>query len=193
MTRRVLLVIGHPRAASYCHALAEAYASGANQAGHELRRLDLAGAEFDPVLHVGYSSAMPLEAILVEAKEAITWADHLVFVYPTWWGGLPAVLKGFIDRVFLPGFAFKYREDSIWWDKLLKGRSAQLLVTMDTPPFYYKWMYRAPGHNQMKKTVLEFCGIAPVRIATYGSIKTSTDAKRAKWLAEAQAIGAALR
>ena len=96
--------------------------------------------------------------------------------------GLPALLKGFIDRVFLPGFAFKYRKDSPWWDRLLAGRSARLLVSMDTPPWYYRWVYRMPGHHEMRRTILEFCGIKPVRISQFGPVKGSTEAQRAKWL-----------
>jgi len=122
------------------------------------------------------------QRLLAAARDDILWAEHLVFVYPPWWGGLPALLKGFIDRVFLPGFAFRYRKDSPWWDRLLAGRSARLLVTMDTPPWYYRWVYRMPGHNQMKRTVLEFCGIRPVRIDGFGPVKGSTPGRRAQWI-----------
>ena len=79
-----------------------------------------------------------------------------MFVYPTWWGTMPALLKGFIDKVFQPGFGFQYRNGSVWWDKLLKGRSARLIVTMDTPPLYFRWVYGRPGHNAMKKKILGF-------------------------------------
>jgi putative NADPH-quinone reductase len=89
---------------------------------------------------------------LINAQNDITWAEHLTLVYPIWWGGIPALLKGFFDRVFLPGFAFKYRKGSPFPDKLLKGRTAHLLVTMDTPPWYYRWVYRMPGLHQMRKT-----------------------------------------
>jgi NAD(P)H dehydrogenase (quinone) len=101
----------------------------------------------------------------------IKWADHLVFVYPTWWGTMPALLKGFIDKVFLPGFGFKYRKDSVWWDKLLTGKSARLIVTMDTPPWYFRWVYGRPSHNAMKKSTLEFCGVKPVKIISIGPVK----------------------
>jgi putative NADPH-quinone reductase len=102
---------------------------------------------------------------------------------------MPALLKGFIDRVFLPGFAFKYREGSRFWDRLLSGRSAHLLVTMDTPPWYFRWVYRMPGHNQMKRTILEFSGIKPVTVSSFGPIKDSQLQKREKWLAQANAYG----
>ena len=184
--KKILVILGHPRKDSLCGALAAAYAVTARTAGAEVRELALADLVFDPVLHLGYRGEQAPEADLAAAQESILWADHLAFVYPTWWGGLPALLKGFIERVFLPGFAFRYRQDSPWWDRLLAGRSARLLVTMDTPPWYYRWFYRMPGHNQMRRTILEFCGIKPVRIAQFGPVKTSSPAQRDKWLEAAR-------
>jgi putative NADPH-quinone reductase len=86
------------------------------------------------------------------------------------------------DRLFLPGYAFKYREGSSFWDRLLSGRSAHALVCMDTPPWYFRWVYRMPGHNQMKRTILEFCGIKPVQITSFGPVRHATAEKRERWL-----------
>lgn len=119
---------------------------------------------------------------MVEIQNAITWSDHIVLVYPIWWGSLPALLKGMFDRVFLPGFAFKYREGSHFLDKLLTGRSAHAIATMDTPPWYFKLVYRSPGHHQIRKTILEFSGIKPVKITSFGPMLNATEAKRADWL-----------
>jgi len=102
---------------------------------------------------------------------------------------MPALLKGFIDRVFLPSFAFKFRESSYSWDRLLSGRSAHLLVTMNAPPWYFRWVYRMPGHNQMKRTILEFSGIKPVTITSFGPINGSTQQKREIWLDQAKTYG----
>jgi putative NADPH-quinone reductase len=102
---------------------------------------------------------------------------------------MPALLKGFLDRVFLPGFAFQYREGSRFWDRLLSGRSAHLFVTMDTPPWYYRLFYRMPGHNQMKRTILEFSGIKPVGIASFGPVRGSSQQQREKWLGLAKSHG----
>lgn len=189
MSKRILVVIGHPRPASYCHALAAAYRDGATAAGHTVTMIDLAATPFDPVLHAGYAAAQPLEPALADAQAAISAADHLVFVYPNWWGTMPAALKGFIDRTFLPGFAFLYRKNSRWWDKLLAGKTARLLVTMDTPAWYYRWIYRRPGHNQMRRTILEFCGIKPVRISEFAPIRTATSDQRTRWLSDAAKLG----
>ena len=186
---KVLVILGHPRKASFCGALAQAYGEAARAAGAEVRALALADLPFDPVLHEGYSRSQALEASLELAQVDVSWADHLVFVYPNWWGGFPALLKGFFDRTFLPGYAFKYSQDSPLPKKLLSGRSARVLVTMDSPPWYYRWLMGAPGDRQIRRTILEFCGVKPVRIAHFGSIKASTRERRAAWLTRAAELG----
>lgn len=181
-TKRILVILGHPTRDSLCGALAEAYVQAAMEAGSEVRLTRLGELEFDPVLHDGYQHTQPLEPCLQSAQADVLWARHLVFVYPTWWGAMPALLKGFFDRAFLPGFAFKYRENSSMWDRLLAGRSAHLLVTMDSPPWYYRFVSRMPGHQQMKKTILEFCGIKPVAITSFGPVRGSTAETRNQWI-----------
>lgn len=189
MGKRILVILGHSLSTSFCGALADAYIQGAKGAGNEVRYITLGELKFDPILHHGYQQIQVLEPDLQDAQQAITWAQHIVFAYPIWWGAMPALLKGFIDRVFLPGFAFKYKENSILWERLLSGRSAHLLVTMDSPPWYFRWINHMPGHHQMKRTILEFSGIKPVTISSFGPIISSTKQKREKWLAQAMVFG----
>lgn len=186
---RILLILGHPSGDSLCAGLADAYAQGARDGGAEVRLLHLGELDFDPLLHSGYRKPQPLEPDLQRAQADILWASHLAWVYPTWWGGLPALLKGFIDRVFLPGFAFRYRQGSRLWDRLLAGRSAELLVSMDSPPWYYRWLTRMPGHHQMRRAILEFSGIRPVRLHSIGPVLGADAARRQQWLRQAQALG----
>lgn len=188
MGKRILLIQGHPAPDSYCQALASRYASAARADGHELRELTLAQLVFDPLLHQGYRGEQPLEADLLAAQADILWAEHLVFVYPIWWGSVPALLKGFLDRVLLPGFAFRYHKGKAFPEGLLKGRSADLLVSMDTPPWYFRWFYRQPGIWQMKTTTLEFCGVRPVRVLRCGPLIGSTPVRRERWLTQAEAL-----
>lgn len=188
MGKRILLILGHPSTKSFCAALAERYAQSALDAGHEVRQLRLGEMVFDPVLRDSYQQIQPLEDDLNAAQSDILWAEHLTLVYPIWWGGIPALLKGFFDRVLLPGFAFKYRKGKAFPDKLLNGRTAHLLVTMDTPPWYYRLIYRMPGLHEVRKTTLQFCGIKPLRTLTFGPVLGSTDQQRRSWLQQAQAI-----
>lgn len=190
---KVLVILGHPQATSFCGAIAQAYADGAAAAGHEVRFLAVGDLDFDPIRRTGYGEAPPLEPDLVRAQEDIAWCDHMAWAYPNWWGTMPALMKGFIDRAILPGFAFKYHEGKLLWDKLLKGRSARLLVTMDTPALWYRWVIGRPGHKQMRHSVLGFCGVKPVRVSQFGVVKKATPDRREKWLRSARDLGAAAR
>ncbi len=190
MKSNITIIIGHPYADSYCAALSEAYIQGAQNSGATVRVIDLSTIQFDPNLKYGYHKRTELEEDLLVAQEAIRWADHLVFVYPTWWGTMPAILKGFIDRVFLPGFAFKYRQNSSLWDKLLKGKSAHLIVTMDTPSWYNRFVYRRAGHRIMKQATLQFSGVNPVRITEIAPVKSLSEDSRKIWLDKIHKLGA---
>ena len=188
MSKRVLIILGHPSIDSFCGAIATRYFEAATQAGCEVRIVQLGALNFDPVLHEGYNQIQTLEQDLLDAQADIMWAEHLVFVFPLWWGGVPALLKGFIDRTFLPGFAFKYRQGKVFPDKLLIGRTAHLLVAMDTAPWYYKWVYWMPGLHQMRKHTLAFCGIKPLTTLMFGPVLTSTTTQRQRWLQQAMAL-----
>ena len=187
--RKILLIMAHPDRQSFNNALADAYENGAKDSGAEIKRLDLAGLDFDLNLNRGYHEKQELEPDLQKAQELITWADHLVFVYPIWWGMMPALLKGFLDRTFLPGFAFKYRKDSPWWDQYFKGKTARIITTMDAPYIYFWLKYGCAGHKAMKKATLEFCGVKPVRITNFDRVKDSTGEKRRKWLEKVESLG----
>ncbi|WP_066331184.1 NAD(P)H-dependent oxidoreductase [Azohydromonas lata] len=181
-SRRVLVIAAHAPTGCYGAALAEAYVGHARYFGHQVRVLNLNMLQFDPVLHGGYRSVQPLEPDLAMAQEALRWAEHLTFIYPIWWGSVPAVLKGFLDRVLLPGFAFEYQPGNHFPEKLLKGRSAHIVATMDTPPWYFRWLYLAPGLRQLKRNTLEFCGVRPVRTLALGPVLGSSSPRRARWL-----------
>lgn len=187
---RILVICGHPDASSFSAALARAYCEAASDAGHEVQHLYLGELSFDPILHHGYRQVQPLEPDLVDAQARLSWAQHVVFVYPVWWGGVPALLKGFLDRLLLPGYGFRYRKNSNLWDGLLKSRSARLIATLDTPSWYFRWIWGAPAHRQMRDTVLKFCGIAPVRLSAFAPVRGSTDGQRAKWVDSVRRLGA---
>ena len=122
-------------------------------------------------------------------RQDLKWADHLVWIYPVWWGSVPAIMKGFLDRVLLPGFAFKKREGSIWWDKYFTGKSARIICTLDQPPWYYRLIYRSPSHSAMKKLTMNFIGVKSVKITTIGPIRLSKDRFRKNWLTKIEKLG----
>lgn len=189
MAKKILIINGHPDRDSFNFAIYGSYKKGALSAGHEVREIIIRDLKFNPNLQFGYRARTELEPDLLDAQEKIKWADHLVFIYPVWWGSVPAILKGFIDRVFLPGFAFKKRENSVWWDKYLTNKSARIISTMDQPQWYYRLIYHQPSHNAMKKATLNFCGIKPVKVTAIGPIRLSKDAYREKWLVKIEQLG----
>lgn len=190
---KVLVILGHPRSGSFCGALAQAYAESARAAGMWVERLDLADLAFDPSVRCPAPEDQPLEPDLQRAQALLRWADHLVFVYPAWWGTFPALLKGFLDRALTPGFAFRFTDgDPLAWDKLLAGRTAHLWVTMDTPPWVYRFITRQPGHQAMARATLGFCGIHPTFTTAIGPVRSSTSDQRKEWLETARMEAARL-
>ncbi|MFZ4929621.1 NAD(P)H-dependent oxidoreductase [Chryseobacterium sp. Mn2064] len=187
--KKIAIINGHPNKDSFNFGIAEAYKKGALESGAEIREIVIADLIFNANLEFGYQKIMELEPDLIKAQKIIQWADHLIWIHPVWWGGLPAIAKGFVDRLFLPGFAYKYRKDSLWWDKLLKGKTAHIITTLDQPGWYYRLMYGRPSVNQLKKSILEFCGIKPVKVTYIGIIKTSDEKQRHKWLEKVRKLG----
>ncbi len=185
---KILLILGHPNQQSFCNAILEQYAQGVQSNQAEVKILRLGNLQFNPISQ-GYGQPMVLEPDLIQAQQQIAWADHLVFVYPTWWGNTPAILQGFIDRTFLPGFAFQYKQDSIWWDRLLTGKTARIITTMDGTSWWHYLMHFAPGINSLKRSVLHFCGVKTVKTTIIESVRSSSLEQRQKWLEQIKNLG----
>ncbi|MGG1615285.1 NAD(P)H-dependent oxidoreductase [Paenibacillus sp. NRS-1782] len=189
MSKKILVIQGNPVVGSYGEALAQSYVKGAEAAGAEVRLLQLSALDFNPNLLGGYRNKLPLEPDLIKAQESMKWAEHLVFVFPIWWGSLPALMKGFIDRTFMPGFAFKYQKGKSLPDKLLKGRTARLITTMDGPGWYYRFFQGQPVHRMMKDSTLHLCGVKPVRSTAIDLMNKKTDQQRNDWLSKVEQLG----
>lgn len=190
MPKRIFIWVAHPKSESLCGGLADAYQAGGTSSGSELRRIDLCDMSFDPAFE-GYGDRMPpLEPDLQAWQDSIAWADHLLFVHPYWWGAMPTKAKAVLDRALTPGFGYKYREKGVAWDKLLKGKTADVIITSDTPPMLDTLLYRKPARRVMKNQVLGFCGIKTKRMVQFGSVKLADDAKIGKWIGRAGRMGA---
>lgn len=186
---KIALIQGHPdpRGGHFGHALAEAYAQAAKDAGHEVRSVEVARLEFPLLANAGeWESGTPVQAIR-SAQETIAWADHLVIVFPLWLGDMPARLKAFFEQTLRPGFAIGSAAPGRMWKKLLEGRSARIIVTMGMPAFFYRIYYRAHSVKSLQRNILEFCGVAPVRASLVGTI--DAEGSRELWLAKVQALG----
>lgn len=186
---QILVIHAHPEQDSFGSAVADAYVRGARAGNHVVREILLRDLEFDPILHSRAMREQQPEPSLAEARESILWCNHLVLQYPTWWASTPALLKGFIDRVFVPGFAYQNHREGSGWDKLLAGRSARMLVTMDVAPILDSMCYFASSRRSVSTGVLGFCGIRPARTTTFGPVRTSSDQQRSRWLEQVQSLG----
>lgn len=195
MANNILLILGHPSENSFCNALLDAYKKGAESTGAICKTLYISRLDFNVNLSDGYKTGetIQLEEDLAASQQLIKWADHVVMAYPNWWGFMPAIAKGFIDRVFLPGFAFKHRSGKIFPDKLLKGKSMRLLVTMDTPKWWYYLIYRASQYQILKDIVFGYVGFNPIRFSTFGFIRKSSVELRNKWLLKVEQLGKQLK
>lgn len=191
MSRHIAIIQGHPDPAGghFCHALADAYAEAAKAAGHTVERIEVAGIDF-PLLRTAqdfHEGTAPPS--ILEAQETIRRAGHLVIVYPLWLGTMPALLKGFFEQTFRPGFSHS-DTSSKWPARLLTGRSARIVITMGMPVFIYRWFYFAHSLRSLERNILRFAGIKPVRQSLFGMIDAVDDAKRRTWLDRMAALGA---
>ncbi len=191
MPKRVVIIQGHPDGETrhFGHALADEYAKGCEDGGHEVRRVEVARLDF-PILRRkdDFEKGSP-SASIQEAQDAITWADHLLIIYPLWLGSMPALLKAFLEQTFRPGFAFEYQKSGEMAKKLLTGKSARIVVTMGMPAFVYRWIFMAHSLKSLRRNILSFCGIAPIRSTIIGSIEGMNEKQRMGWLDEMRALG----
>lgn len=184
----ILVVLGHPAEKSLSDALAAAYVRGLRAAGAEVETLTLRDLHFDPNLRTGFTGKQELEPDLRMAQSAIERASHVAWFFPTWWAGPPALVKAFIDRTFLPGWAFKYRGKALP-ETLLRGRSTRVVTTMDSPRYWYQFWHRSSVHASFVNATLKFVGFGPVWRTTIYLQKDLTEAARLSWLRRLEAVG----
>lgn len=184
--KNILIINSHPDQESFNYAIANTFEASSRAAGYEVKRINVGELDFDPNLAYGYRKPTPLEEDLKQAQEMILWAEHIVWIYPVWWGGLPAITKGFIDRVFLPGFSFGFN-DKAELQRLLIGRTAEIISTMDAPFEGFLKLGELPT-QVMKELVLEFNGIAHQRTTYFGPIMVSSPEQREVWLKDIEAL-----
>lgn len=191
-TRRILLIQGHPdpHERHLCHALADAYAQGAAQAGHAVRRVEVSQLSFALLRSQKEWEEGAMPDSLRPAQEDIAWCDHMVFFFPLWLGDMPAVLKGFLEQVARPDFAFERKDGGMGLaHKKLKGRSARVVVTMGMPALVYRWYFRAHSVRSLERNILGYVGIGPVRETLIGLVGNFKAGDAARWLRRLGRLG----
>lgn len=194
MTRSVCILQGHPQPTGkhLCHAIGEAYAKGAREAGADVSIVDI-GAIDVPMLRnpEDFVSAPPPQ--IIAAQEAISNAQHLVVIFPLWLGTMPALVKAFFEQLSRNGFAIRAQDGSQWPQQMLKGKSARIIVTMGMPSFAFRWMFGAHGVRTLSKSVLEMSGIKPVRETFVGGVGALNPSSSAKLLERFRLLGRRLQ
>jgi putative NADPH-quinone reductase len=190
--KRILIINGHHRKDSFNTALASAYAKGALSSKAEVKHINM----FETECNFIDSHLESNDAEIKNAQEAISWAEHIVWIYPIWWYAMPSKLKSFFEAVFVGGFAFKYHKTAKGqapkWDKLLAGKTSRIIATMDAPTWYFKYILRDPNYKMMKNS-LNYCGITAIKTLYFGPVKGSELNEREKWLSKTEKLGIELK
>lgn len=188
MTKKILVLCGNPDADSFSGAVADRYQAGAEEAGHEVMRVNLGELHFDPILHHGYKSIQELEPDLIELQNKFREADHIMIVYPNWWCTMPALLKGLFDRFWLPGFAFNFNKETKKIEKHLNGRTSRVIILSGSHSPFKTWWNFGDFTNEIQYGILEFAGIK-TKVNAYGPCEKVTDKCRDGWLKEIENFG----
>lgn len=192
---KIVVIQGHPDPSGnrLCHALADAYVSGARSNGHDVACFDTAHFDF-PLLRTQKDWQQGIAGTptsLQEVQKACVDADHLVLIYPLWMGTMPALLKGFIEQTFRPGIALSYDEGMP--RPLLKGKSARIVITMGMPALAYRFYFFAHGLKNLKRSILGFSGVRPIRSTLFGMVETVNSERRTRWIEKMRSLGSRAR
>ena len=181
---KVLIVYAHPYEGSFNKAILDNTLEGLKHAGHEVELINLNEEGFNPVLTreelAKYPDGEYLDPNVGEYLAKIKDAKHLVFIFPIWWGEVPAILKGFFDKVLLKKEAYDFK--GMMPTPKLKGRSATVISTMNSPKIYYNYILKAPVKQTVIKDTLKLCGIKPVKWIEFSQVVSTTDTKRERML-----------
>ncbi len=194
LRKKILILDGHPAEGSLSRTFAHAYGDAARGKGHTVRMVHLSELQFDHDFGQGnYHDFKPLEPELEKVLQDIEWSDHLVLTTPMWWGGLPAKLKGLIDRMFIPGRTFDTRNTTLAGlpAPLLSGRTARVIVTSDTPGWFMRLFYRQALMRQIKGQILGFVGFKPTRFTYFSGASAPKPGNVDRWILQVAKIGAA--
>lgn len=189
MGKRIAIVQGHPDPAGshFCHALVDAYATAAREAGHDVRIIEVADLAFPWLRNRQEFEHAPVARDIASAQDALRWCEHLLIVHPLWLGDMPALLKAFLEQALRPGFAHEVGPRG--WKRLLAGKSARVIVTMGMPALVYRIWFGAHGLKMLERSILGFCGFGPIRHSLIGNIESPDRARRGRWLGKVEALG----
>ncbi len=194
--KHILIINGHPDAQGehYDHALADAYAEGAESAKYEVKRVDVAALDFPFLRNQQAFETEAVPSCIAESQQLISWANHLLIVFPLWHGTTPAYFKAYIEQVFRYGFGFGNTDPNVkegrWPKKHLAGKSARIVVTMGMPSIVYRSYCGGHGVKYLKRSVLGLSGVKPIKINLIGMVDAKSKRSRKRWIEKMRLRGA---
>lgn len=186
---RVVIVFNHPYEGSYCNAVLSAVTNGLHRASHEIDLIHLDKDQFNPVMTKAdlkaFAERVPIDPQVIEYKKRLDIADHLIFIFPIWWELMPAMTKGFIDKVIFPGVAYDHKTKGFGLVPLFKNLNGiTVITTMNTPSFLY-WLFFG---NAVQRAIIRGTfwkvGYKNRKWISLNMVKMVSEKKRRKWLAK---------
>lgn len=195
---KTAIVFNHPYDGSFCNAILKAVRQGLLNAGHEIDLIHLDKELFNPVMTAadlkGFKNKQPVDPKVIEYKQRLGSSDHLIFIFPIWWELMPALTKGFIDKVIFPGVAYEYTRNGYGMKPLFKSiKSVTVITTMNTPAFLYRLVFGNAVRKAMITGTFWKMGYKKRKWINISMVKAASDKKRKKWLIKLQDRFAKLR
>ena len=188
---QTLVILTHPYSKSYCHALYQRVTQELEKAGHTVDRLHLDVENFDPIMRsadlAGYARGQSADPLVPHYQARIEAAQQLVFIFPIWWEVMPALLKGFIDKVFTNGWAYKPAKLGVQ-GHLTHIERAVVITTMNTPKWAYRWLFGDAVQRALVRGTLRKCGVRKVQWVALSPVSHASDLKRQAWLDKVGAL-----
>ena len=170
---KTLIIFNHPYDGSFCHAILSAALEGSAEGGHHCRVIDL---DKD-----GASALELLDPLVLEYKKKLEWAEHLAFIFPVWWMTMPAMTKGFIDKVIFPGIAYNMKDGELAC-RLDSLEKVTIISTMNTPADVYKEKFGNAIESTLVKGTFNKIGIMDVDWFSFNKVKQTSLEQRQEWL-----------
>lgn len=182
----VTIVFNHPYEGSYCNAILNAVTAGLQKANHQVDLIHLDKDGFNPVMTAqdlqGFVDRKPVDPKVIEYKRRLDQADHLIFIFPIWWELMPAMTKGFIDKVIFPGVAYDYKSNGFMQRKFLNVKSVTLITTMNTPSLIYRFVFGNAIKRAFFTGTFWKTGYKNRKWISLNMVKMVSDERRKKWL-----------
>ena len=192
---KTLIIYNHPHEGSFCSAIRDAVQSGLDTAGHSFKLINLDEDKFDPVMHekdlkafvqggrLGEAGTEGVDPLVMSYVEKMRWAERIVMIFPIWWMTMPAMMKGFVDKVIFPGVVYKMEGGDLV-SMLSELKQVTVITTMNTPQDVYKEMFGNSIEGSLIKGTFNKIGIHDIRWISLNMVKQSGDEKRWLWLDE---------